>query len=112
MHPEVRERADLSLTWAQRWGINPIVTSAYRSWHSQNELYQRYLRGESSFPANPPGDSAHQFSFAWDSVLPAPYRGLPAFEAWWIAVREFYGFRVPPNDTIHAEVPGWRRFKP
>lgn len=87
------------------------VTSGFRTWLEQEALYRRFLAGNSVFPANPPGDSAHEFRLAWDSVLPAKWRGNPAAEAWWIAVRKALGFDVPPNDTIHAAVPNWRRFK-
>jgi len=112
LHPEVRERAELVLAWANRFGIRPIVTSGFRSFSQQNALHLRFLAGESRFPANAPGDSAHNFGLAWDSVLPAPLRDRSDFENWYHAVREFYGFNVPHNDLIHAEVPGWRRFKP
>lgn len=106
----MRERAELALNWAQQNGINPRVTSAFRSLSEQAELRARWEAGLSPFPANRPGDSAHNFAFAWDSTLPDSVRGRPAWESWWIAVREWAGFSVPSNDTIHAEVPGWRRF--
>lgn len=111
LHPEVRARAELALKWANQFGIDPVVTSAHRSWHEQAELRRRYEAGLSRFPANRPGDSAHNFGFAWDSVLPDRVRDNPAWEDWWEKVREFYGFDVPSNDTIHAAVPQWRQFK-
>lgn len=99
------------MSWAGRFGVRPIVTSGYRSWHEQMQLRNDYLAGRSRWPANAPGDSAHNFGWAWDSVLPAPYRGNAAAESWWKAVREWAGFEVPSNDAIHAQVPNWRRFK-
>jgi len=110
LHPQVRERAELVLSWANKFGVRPLVTSGFRSFTEQAALRERFLRGESRFPANQPGDSAHNFGLAFDSTLPAVWRGNPLAEDWWIRVREFYGFEVPSNDTIHAEVPGWRRF--
>ena len=110
LEPEVRQRAQLTLDWAARFGIRPIVTSGYRSWHKQNELYQRFLAGKSRFPANPPGQSAHNFRLAWDSVLPAEISELAGAQEWWNSVREAAGFRVPSNDEIHAAVPNWRSF--
>lgn len=110
LHPDVRARAEIALAWANHFGVRPVVTSGFRSWHEQLKLRQRFERGESRFPANLPGDSAHNFGFAWDSVLPAPLRGRPEWEQWWEDVREAVGFNVPGNDTIHAEVPSWRRF--
>jgi len=110
LHPQVRERAELVLSWANKFGVRPLVTSGFRSFSEQAALHERFLRGDSQFPANRPGDSAHNFGLAWDAVLPSRWRGNPLAEDWWIRVREFYGFDVPGNDTIHAEVPGWRRF--
>ncbi len=110
LHPLVRERAELVLQWANRFGVRPVVTSGFRSWQDQAELRRKFVNGESRFPANIPGDSAHNFGLAFDSVLPDRLRGNPLAEDWWERVREFYGFNVPANDSIHAEVPGWRRF--
>jgi len=110
LHPQVRERAEMTLKWANKFGVRVWVTSGFRSFNEQAALRDRFLRGESAFPANRPGDSAHNHGLAFDSVLPAQWRGNPLAEDWWERVREFYGFNVPSNDSIHAEVPGWRRF--
>ena len=110
LHPQVRERAELVLRFANRFGVRPVVTSTYRSFLEQDQLRRAFLAGESSFPANRPGDSAHNFGLAFDSVLPAGLRGVPRFERGWKSIREAAGFAVPSNDDIHAEVPGWRRF--
>ena len=110
LHPQVRARAELTLEYANRFGVRPVVTSGHRSWHEQAELRRRFLAGESAFPANRPGDSAHNFGLAFDSVLPSTLRGIPRFERGWIAIRRAAGFEVPPNDLIHSQVPGWRRF--
>lgn len=110
LHPQVRARAELALQYANRFGVRPVVTSTYRSFLEQDQLRRDYLAGKSSFPANRPGDSAHQFGLAFDSVLPALLRGKFTYERGWILVRQAAGFDVPSNDTIHGEVPGWRRF--
>ncbi len=110
LEPEVRRRAQLTLDWASRFGISPIVISGYRTFAEQERLYRRYLAGLSAFPANPPGNSAHEFRMAFDSVLPPAIRALPGATDWWVAVRQFYGFRVPRNDHPHAAVPDWRSF--
>lgn len=115
----MRERAELALWVAREWfKLEPTVTSAYRSWEDQQRLYdarQRELAcraatgkadcGIQSYPVNVPGDSAHNFGFAFDSVVPASSQAL------WDIIREAVGFRVPANDRIHAEVPDWRRYK-
>lgn len=111
LDPIVRERAEYAMQIANYYGVRPIVTSGYRSWHEQAALRDRYLRGESRFPANAPGDSAHNYGWAWDSVLPQELQNNPAWADWWIAVRQYVGFEVPSNDTIHAQVPNWRAYR-
>jgi hypothetical protein len=87
---------------AHYYGVTPTITSTFRGWEEQTRLYSRYLRGQSRYPANQPGDSSHNYGLSFDSVVPAG--DLPL----WTAIREYVGFRVPPGDTIHAEVPNWR----
>lgn len=114
--PEVRERAELALAWARYYGLDPEVTSTYRTWAEQSRLYGQYqtclAAGETvspdnpkaacHYPANPPGQSAHNYGLAWDSVV-------EDHEWWtWTYLREAAGFYCPPNDRIHAEVPNWR----
>lgn len=103
LHPAVRQRARLAIDYAMRQGVPVQVTSTFRSIEHQRKLYTDYLNGQSQFPANPPGLSAHNYGLAWDSVVPEGY------VSWWTRVREAFGFRVPPNDWIHAEVPNWQR---
>lgn len=118
LHPAVRERAELALAWARQYGVTPTITSTYRSWAEQTRLRAQYeqclTRGETispknpnsacRFPANEPGDSAHNYGFAFDSWVPD--------EQWllWTYFRTGAGFRVPDNDRIHAEVPEWRNY--
>lgn len=116
--PEVRQRAELALSWAVYYQLTPVVTSVYRSWAEQTRLRQQYekciVRGETvgpnnpdpacRYPANEPGDSAHNYGLAWDSVVP------PEQQWAWNYLRTYAGFHVPDNDQIHAEVPSWRQF--
>jgi len=90
---------------AHYYGISPTVTSVFRSWAEQTRLRERYERGESRWPANRPGDSAHNFGWAFDSVVPA------ADLDFWTEIRRYVGFEVLPNDIIHAQVPDWRRYR-
>ena len=55
--------------------LNPRVTSTRRSHAEQKRLYEKYLRGESRFPAKPPGQSAHEFGWAFDMTV-SPFEAL------------------------------------
>jgi len=102
LEPDVRERAECAMQLANREGIVPVVTSIRRSWAEQTVLRQRWEAGLSDFPANRPGDSAHEYGLAFDSWVPDEQ--MPR----WKLIRECVGFRVPAGDLIHAERPEWR----
>jgi hypothetical protein len=114
LHPQVREAADWALGWAAYYSVPVTVTSTYRSWAEQRALRARWeecLRtgragqpGPCQYPANQPGDSAHNWGLAWDSTVP------PEYQSWWNAVRRAAGFEVLDNDQIHAQVPQWRQY--
>jgi len=102
LDPGVREQAECAFKIAHGLGLKPTVTSVIRAWAEQLELRARWERGESKFPANRPGDSAHQYGLAFDSWVPDDQM------ACWVAIRESVGLRVPAGDLIHAERPEWR----
>ena len=112
MHPDLRDPAEFALEVAHLNGIRPQVTSVVRSFTTQARLRRNFEQCVAQgrfpsapnclFPANVPGDSAHNYGLAFDSVVPAAQ--LPT----WTAIREWIGWRIPANDTIHAELPGWR----
>ena len=104
LSPSVRDYAAYTLEWADYYGIPVTITSTYRSWNEQQALYDRWLRGESRWPAAPPGHSAHNWGLAWDSHVP------PEWEEAWQWLRRQLGWHVPVNDEIHSAVPGWQRF--
>lgn len=104
LHPDVKEAADWALGWAEYYRVPITVTSGYRSWARQQELYSTYLSGLSRWPANPPGQSSHNYGLAFDSTTES------RFQDWWTMVREMAGFEVPKNDIIHAQVPNWRQY--
>lgn len=118
LDPEVRDRAQLALDWAAYYRIPVTITSVVRTWAEQTKLRDQYERCLASgatisptnpnpacrYPANRPGDSAHNFGLAFDSWVPDGY-----WEAWTF-LREFAGFHVPGNDRVHAEVPSWRNW--
>jgi len=113
LDPQVRERAELVLAWASFFGVPITITSGYRSFSEQTRLRKNWESCVAAkrvgtfgcrFPANRPGDSAHNFGLAFDSSV------SPELMPWWIAIRKWAGFNVPTNDIIHAEVPSWRNF--
>lgn len=118
IHPELRAHAEATVRYAQSFGLRPIITSVYRSLDFQRRLRANYelclRRGVAgrhvslspglscAYPANRPGESAHNFGLAWDSDLPAEQLQL------WTEIRRAFGWKVPEGDLIHAEYPGWR----
>jgi len=101
----IRPAAEEAFDIARGCGIEPTITSVYRSWEEQLKLYERFTRGEATFPANRPGDSAHNYGWAFDTVVPAEQQCL------WTEIREYVGFEVLPNDIIHAQLPDWRQYR-
>lgn len=116
LNPGLTAAARYALDLGRAYGLRVEVTSVYRSVAEQVGLRSRYegclARSEPVYPGNPnpacrypanrPGDSAHNWGLAWDSW--APPEQMPS----WVAIRRALGWRVPENDLIHAEVPEWR----
>lgn len=106
--------AEAPIGWAADQNVVVQITSVFRSWEEQAALRARYDRcvaagkvgepGACRYPANRPGDSAHQYGLAWDSWV------KDELMPWWVAVRRYYGWRVPEHDPVHAELPDWRRY--
>lgn len=123
LHPELRNNATWLLNYAESVGVPVTVTSVARSYQEQGVLRARFeeclQRGPVGpgrepgcrFPANRPGDSAHQpfqvqgatGALAWDSSVP------DWAMSWWIDMRRWAGWEVFDHDNIHAQVPSWRR---
>lgn len=53
---------------AQLNGLEPRITSVYRSWEKQRMLRDRWESGESQLYAALPGKSKHQYGLAFDMV--------------------------------------------
>lgn len=118
LHPALIPYADYAIAWANYYGLTPEVTSVLRDWRTQAELrkqYERCLSREAPvwpgnpdpqcrYPANRPGDSAHEYGLAWDSWVAAD--SMPT----WVAIRRAVGWTVPDNDPVHAELTGWRNY--
>ncbi len=102
----LRPYAEYTFELAQYYGLTPTVTSVFRGWAQQQALRTRWEQGRSRWPANRPGDSAHNYGWAFDSAVPEPH------QATWDAIRRQVGWRVPSHDYIHAELPDWRQYRP
>lgn len=129
----VRPAAEYAVELAREWGLEVQVTSVYRSWSEQDRLRRRFEQcvaqgrypakppDPCAYPANQPGDSAHNWGMAFDSVPSfqddswrrfwASYGFHDAMSAW-TAIRRWIGFKVFDHDPPHAEVPGWRDYAP
>lgn len=81
---------------AQYNGLQPRVTSLYRSSVRQAQLYQRYLEGKSKYPAAPPGRSYHEYGRAMDMTA----TNLPALGAFWQKMGGVWGGE---RDPIHFQ---------
>lgn len=104
LNAAIRPAAASAISFARSQGVSIVVTSVKRSTAEQRKLYADYLAGRSRFPAAPPGRSAHEFGLAWDSYVE------PSLVDWWVAVRQAFGWHVPANDWVHAEVPNWSQY--
>lgn len=104
LHPQIRQAAEWCLQVARHFSVPVTVTSVYRSFEEQERLRLRWESGLSRWPANRPGDSAHNYGLAWDSSVP------DWAQRWWDEVRRYAGWHVPRNDEIHAALPDWRRY--
>jgi len=82
------------------------VTSAYRSYAHQDRLYRRWLTGEATIPAAPPGRSLHQRGLAFDfsrfGVDPHKDELLVFLGNTWNAVGGKWG---GARDPVHFSVP-------
>lgn len=90
--------------WAQQLvrlaGPYVSITSTRRSRRQQSLLYRRYLRGQSRFPAAPPGRSKHEQGLAFD--LYGDRDVLNQLGQIWERWGGRWGGRF--NDPIHFEV--------
>ena len=75
LQPDLQPWAQELVNASAAAGLNPRITSTYRSHAQQKALYDRYLRGQQSFPVARPGTSAHEFGWAFDMVT-TPFDAL------------------------------------
>lgn len=108
LQPWLRPYAEALVSYA---GSNVTVSSVFRSYSHQLELWTRYqnYRAQGYSPAEiaerfglftpaPPGRSKHQFGLAFD------VSGPPEWLAWLGAVWTSWGGRWSERDRVHFEV--------
>jgi hypothetical protein len=84
------------------YGLNPRVTSAYRSFKEQETLYLRRQRGEHPLPVAPPGGSMHNYGLAIDLVSD----NNEALGRMWQSLGGVWGGKADP---VHFAAPrSWR----
>jgi D-alanyl-D-alanine carboxypeptidase len=103
--PELVPYARELIRAANAAGLQPRVTSTRRSYADQKRLYDRYLAGASEYPAAPPGQSAHEYGWAFDMIV-SPLEELPAVGQYWESLGGVWGGHY--HDNIHFEYPGFK----
>ena len=101
--PELRPYAEALFAALVDAGANPRVTSTIRSVGTQKRLYEAYVKGNSRYPAAPPGYSPHEQGWAFDiAVNDDSWLGDAGllWESW----GGTWGGRF--NDPIHFELGG------
>jgi len=109
--PELQPYATALVDAATGAGFVPRVTSTFRSGAEQKRLYDRYLAGASPFPAAPPGQSSHEYGWAFD-LVPASIdtdwqtalRQLKKLGRLWKSWGGQWGGAL--HDPVHFELPG------
>lgn len=102
--PEFQPYAAELVRLAGQAGFQPRVTSTRRSSSEQKRLYDRYLAGQSTLPAAPPGRSAHEYGYAIDIALADPQDSFDLGDLW-----TSNGGIWSPKDWVHYEYPGFRQ---
>ncbi len=101
---ELRPFAEALVETARANGLNPQVTSTYRTYAEQKRLYDEFLAGRSRYPASPPGEGSHELGWAFDIVVD-PMDFLPALGTLWESWGGTWGGRWHNPDIIHFELP-------
>lgn len=101
--PEVRQGLKLLTASLRAAGFPAVVTSAYRSRRTQECLYQRYISGQSPYPAAKPGNSAHERGLAFDLKITGPPGVLEAAGKVWEQMFPGFVWGGRFRDPIHFE---------
>jgi len=103
---EFRPFADALLEAARAIDKRFVFTSTFRSRSDQQRLYSRWMKGQSPFPALPPGRSQHERGLAVDmvrlNIAPAEDELLAELGEAWRSAGGVWGGSVDP---VHFEAP-------
>src|SRR5258708_34226857 len=102
LEPEIQTGAYDLFFGASDAGLAPQLTSGLRSATQQFRLWRAYLRGGRSFPAAPPGLSAHEYGIAFDMTA-TPFESLADIGATW---QDWGGSWGGAADPVHFQIPG------
>lgn len=97
LDPRFRPWAEYIYKVAQFNGLNPILTSGYRSIEAQKRLYARWLRGANPYPVARPGTSMHNYGLAIDLVT----TNNSALGNYWVSLGGRWG---GARDPVHFSV--------
>ena len=109
--PDLQPYARQLLLVAGNNGLQPRITSTRRSHTEQARLYRRFLAGQNPYPVAPPGQSAHEFGYAFDMMIQGASPKLMLISlsdlgAVWEGWGGVWGGHF--QDPIHFEFPGFR----
>ena len=102
LDPELVPWANQLVGEASARGYSPRVTSTVRTHGEQARLYRRFVAGTWPYPVAPPGQSAHEYGWAFDMVT-EPFDALAELGALWESWGGTYG---GSRDRVHFELPG------
>lgn len=104
LEPSFRARAAAFLAFIRQFDRRFYVTSTRRTAQEQDRLYERYRRGEATYPALPAIRSKHVQGLAFDMVRLGrdPYRDPWLAGAGYIWGSE-WGGSWNPSDPVHFQ---------
>lgn len=104
LDPRLRPWANELYRIAVQNGLQPRITSTFRSIAEQKILFDRHNRGESDLPAAAPGCSQHNYGLAFDLVSNNNEWLGSIWESW--GGRWGGRFRDPPHFDVGAKIIG------
>lgn len=108
LDPRFARVADALIAFMRSYDARFVITSGLRTRAEQQELWEKWLRGDPSQPYRPlpPGRSQHERGLAVDiarfGVVPSEDPDLRAFGRWWRSIGGVWGGE---SDPVHFEAP-------